>query len=265
MNPLTLLQGSQMPTLCLMSGALGSIIGSFLGVVAERIPPLVKEEEGAGNLLFPASHCPVCSHRLSWWENIPVLSWCALRGRCRCCNAAIPARLLFLELSSAFFFALTAAFAPSLAGLLALWVLWCGLLPLATIDAKHMLLPDCLTQPLLWAGLLYHALSHTLPLTDALYGAAAGYLSLWLIYWAFRLTTGREGLGYGDFKLLAALGAWCGWQALPSLLLAAALSGIALYFLFYKAVKENSVIPFGPMLSLAGLTIFILQILQFTF
>ncbi|MFP5974445.1 prepilin peptidase [Enterobacter mori] len=265
MNPLALLQGSQMPALCLMSGALGSIIGSFLGVVAERIPPLVKEEEGAGNLLFPASHCPVCSHRLSWWENIPVLSWCALRGRCRCCNAAIPARLLFLELSSAFFFALTAAFAPSLAGLLALWVLWCGLLPLATIDAKHMLLPDCLTQPLLWAGLLYHALSHTLPLTDALYGAIAGYLSLWLIYWGFRLTTGREGLGYGDFKLLAALGAWCGWQALPSLLLAAALSGIALYFLFYKAVKENSVIPFGPMLSLAGLTIFILQILQFTF
>lgn len=265
MNPLTLLQGSQMPALCLMSGALGSIIGSFLGVVAERIPPLVKEEEGAGNLLFPASHCPVCSHRLSWWENIPVLSWCALRGRCRCCNAAIPARLLFLELSSAFFFALTAAFAPSLAGLLALWVLWCGLLPLATIDAKHMLLPDCLSQPLLWAGLLYHALSHTLPLTDALYGAIAGYLSLWLIYWGFRLTTGREGLGYGDFKLLAALGAWCGWQALPSLLLAAALSGIALYFLFYKAVKENSVIPFGPMLSLAGLTIFILQILQFTF
>ncbi|WP_284047632.1 prepilin peptidase [Enterobacter mori] len=265
MNPLALLQGSQMPALCLMSGALGSIIGSLLGVVAERIPPLVKEEEGAGNLLFPASHCPVCSHRLSWWENIPVLSWCALRGRCRCCNAAIPARLLFLELSSAFFFALTAAFAPSLAGLLALWVLWCGLLPLATIDAKHMLLPDCLTQPLLWAGLLYHALSHTLPLTDALYGAIAGYLSLWLIYWGFRLTTGREGLGYGDFKLLAALGAWCGWQALPSLLLAAALSGIALYFLFYKAVKENSVIPFGPMLSLAGLTIFILQILQFTF
>jgi general secretion pathway protein O/leader peptidase (prepilin peptidase)/N-methyltransferase len=265
MNPLTLLQGSQMAALCLMSGALGSIIGSFLGVVADRIPPLVKEEEGAGNLLFPASHCPVCSHRLSWWENIPVLSWCALRGRCRCCNAAIPVRLLFLELSSAFFFALTAAFAPSLAGLLALWVLWCGLLPLATIDAKHMLLPDCLTQPLLWAGLLYHALSLTLPLTDALYGAIAGYLSLWLIYWGFRLTTGREGLGYGDFKLLAALGAWCGWQALPSLLLAAALSGIALYFLFYKAVKENSVIPFGPMLSLAGLTIFILQTLQFTF
>ncbi|MEP8939514.1 A24 family peptidase [Enterobacter mori] len=265
MNPLTLLQGSQMAALCLMSGALGSIIGSFLGVVADRIPPLVKEEEGAGNLLFPASHCPVCSHRLSWWENIPVLSWCALRGRCRCCNAAIPVRLLFLELSSAFFFALTAAFAPSLAGLLALWVLWCGLLPLATIDAKHMLLPDCLTQPLLWAGLLYHALSLTLPLTDALYGAIAGYLSLWLIYWGFRLTTGREGLGYGDFKLLAALGAWCGWQALPSLLLAAALSGIALYFLFYKAVKENSVIPFGPMLSLAGLVIFILQTLQLTF
>lgn len=144
-------------------------------------------------------------------------------------------------------------------------MLWCGLLPLAVIDAKHLLLPDCLTQPLLWAGLLSHALFHQLPLTDALYGAAAGYLSLWLMYWAFRLSTGREGLGYGDFKLLAALGAWCGWQALPSLLLAAALSGIALYFLFYKSVKENSVIPFGPMLSLAGLVIFILQTLHVTF
>ncbi|HEC5278614.1 TPA: prepilin peptidase [Enterobacter cloacae] len=265
MSPLMLLREGNLPALCLMSGALGGIIGSFLGVVAERIPPLVKEEEGAGNLLFPASHCPECGHPLSWWENIPVLSWCGLRGRCRCCKAAIPVRLLLLELSSALFFALTAAFAPSLTTLIALWVLWCGLLPLATIDAKHMLLPDCLTQSLLWAGLLYHALCHTLPLTDALYGAVAGYLSLWLVYWAFRLTTGREGLGYGDFKLLAALGAWCGWQALPSLLLAAALSGIALYCLFYKAVKKNNVIPFGPMLSLAGLVIFILQTLQLTF
>lgn len=141
MNPLTLLQGSQMPALCLLSGALGGIIGSFLGVVVERIPPLVKGEEGAGNLLFPASHCPACSHPLSWWENIPILSWCALRGRCRCCKTAIPGRLLLLELSSALFFALTAAFAPSAAALLSLWVLWCGLLPLAAIDAKHMLLP----------------------------------------------------------------------------------------------------------------------------
>lgn len=259
MNPLTLLQGSQMPALCLLSGALGGIIGSFLGVVVERIPPLVKGEEGAGDLLFPASHCPACSHPLSWWENIPILSWCALRGRCRCCKTAIPGRLLLLELSSALFFALTAAFAPSAAALLSLWVLWCGLLPLAAIDAKHMLLPDCLTQPLLWAGLLTHGLCHHLPLTDAVFGAVAGYVSLWLIYWLFRLTTGREGLGYGDFKLLAALGAWCGWQALPSLLLAAALSGIVLYCLFYKSVNENSVIPFGPMLSLAGLVIFILQ------
>lgn len=265
MNSLTLLQGSQMSALCLLSGTLGGIIGSFLGVVVERIPPLIKEEEGAGNLLFPASHCPACSHTLAWWENIPVLSWCCLRGRCRCCQTAIPLRLLLLELSSALFFALTAAYAASAAALMSLWVLWCGLLPLATIDAKHMLLPDCLTQSLLWAGLLNHALFHTLPLSDALFGAAAGYLSLWLLYWAFRLTTGREGLGYGDFKLLAALGAWCGWQALPSLLLAAALSGIALYFVFYKAVKENSVIPFGPLLSLAGLVIFILQTLQFTF
>jgi len=265
MNPLLLMREGHMPALCLMSGALGGIIGSFLGVVVERIPPLVKGEEGAGNLLFPASHCPECAHPLSWWENIPVLSWCGLRGRCRSCKAPIPLRLLLLELSSALFFALTTAFAPSLLALFSLWVLWCGLLPLASIDAKHFLLPDCLTQPLLWAGLLFPALFHTLPLTDALYGAVAGYLSLWLVYWAFRLATGREGLGYGDFKLLAALGAWCGWQALPSLLLVAALSGIAVYFIFYKTVKENNVIPFGPLLSLAGMVIFILQMLHFTF
>ncbi len=230
MNPLTLLQGSQMPALCLMSGALGSIIGSFLGVVAERIPPLVKEEEGR----------VICCFRPPTVLSVLIAS---PGGRTFLFSAGAPCVVAAAAVTQRYrrgcyslncrarSFALTAAFAPSLAGLLALWVLWCGLLPLATIDAKHMLLPDCLTQPLLWAGLLYHALSHTLPLTDALYGAAAGYLSLWLIYWAFRLTTGREGLGYGDFKLLAALGAWCGWQALPSLLLAAALSGIALYFL----------------------------------
>ena len=265
MNSLTLLQGSQMPALCLLSGTLGGIIGSFLGVVVERIPPLIKEEEGAGNLLFPASHCPACSHTLAWWENIPVLSWCCLRGRCRCCQTAIPLRLLLLELSSALFFALTAAYAPSAAALMSLWVLWCGLLPLAAIDAKHMLLPDCLTQPLLWAGLLIHALGSALSLRDALFGAVAGYLSLWLLYWGFRLTTGREGLGYGDFKLLAALGAWCGWQALPSIELIAALCGIMGYLASGNLNKNNQTISFGPYLSLAGIVVFIMQAFAVTF
>jgi len=139
------------------------------------------------------------------------------------------------------------------------------LLPLAMIDWQHQLLPDCLTQPLLWAGLLLHLVDHTLPLKDALVGAVAGYLSLWSLYWAFRLLTGREGLGYGDFKLLAALGAWCGWQALPTLELIAALSGIVGYFATRHANKNNRIISFGPYLAFAGMTVFVYQVACSTF
>lgn len=265
MNPLMLLQQASLPGLCVMSGALGAILGSFLGVVAERIPPLVMEEEGAGNLLFPASHCPDCHHALSAWENIPIISWCALRGRCRQCHSAIPLRLLLVEVCSALFFAASAALAPSFTALIALWLMWSLLLPLVVIDARHMLLPDCLTQPLLWTGLMFHALFRTLPLTDAIYGAAAGYLSLWLVYWAFRLLTGREGLGYGDFKLLAALGAWCGWQALPSIVLIAALGGIIMHCLLKPFENKNNLISFGPYIAFSGLVVFISQILHLIF
>ncbi|MBG0637701.1 prepilin peptidase [Enterobacter asburiae] len=260
MNPLMLLQQASLPGLCVMSGALGAILGSFLGVVAERIPPLVMEEEGAGNLLFPASHCPECHHALSAWENIPIISWCALRGRCRHCHSAIPLRLLLVEVCSALFFAASAALAPSFTALIALWLMWSLLLPLVVIDARHMLLPDCLTQPLLWTGLMFHALFLTLPLTDVIYGAVAGYLSLWLVYWAFRLLTGREGLGYGDFKLLAALGAWCGWQALPSIVLIAALGGIIMHCLLKPFENKNNLISFGPYIAFSGLVVFIAQI-----
>lgn len=260
MNSLMLLQQANLPGLSVMSGALGAILGSFLGVVAERIPPLVMEEEGAGNLLFPASHCPECNHALSAWENIPIISWCALRGRCRHCHSAIPLRLLLVEVCSALFFAASAALAPSFLALIALWVMWSLLLPLVVIDARHMLLPDCLTQPLLWTGLMFHALFRTLPLTDAIYGAVAGYLSLWLVYWAFRLLTGREGLGYGDFKLLAALGAWCGWQALPSIVLIAALGGIIMHCLLKPFENKNNLISFGPYIAFSGLVVFIAQI-----
>ncbi len=139
------------------------------------------------------------------------------------------------------------------------------LLPLAMIDWQHQLLPDCLTQPLLWAGLVLHAIDHTLPLRDALFGAVAGYLSLWLLYWAFRLIAGREGLGYRDFKLLAALGAWCGWQALPSIELAAALSGIVGYFAVNNLNKNNLTISFGTYLAFSGIVVFISQQFAFTF
>lgn len=243
----------------IMSAILGAITGSFLGVVAERVPPMVMEEEGCGNLLFPGSHCPVCQHSLSAWENIPLLSWLLLRGRCRRCRTAIPFQVLLIELFTALFFGVTAWAVPDMESLFSLWLLGSFLLPLTMIDWKHQLLPDCLTQPLLWAGLLIHMLSSALPLRDAVLGAVAGYLSLWLIYWGFRLTTGREGLGYGDFKLLAALGAWCGWQALPSVVLIAALSGIVGYFALNTSDKNNQTLSFGPYLSLAGVVIFIVQ------
>ena len=253
------------PALCAASGVLGAIFGSFLGVVVERLPGWMREEEGAGNLLYPPSHCPACQHRLRWWENIPLVSWLMLRGRCRCCRSAIPLRVLMVELLSALFFALSAWLTPDLPVLLALWLLWCGLLPLAMIDLRERLLPDCLTQPLLWCGLLLNLHTHLLPLTDALDGAVAGYLALWLVYQGHRLVTGREGLGYGDFKLLAALGAWCGWQALPSILLLAALGGILGWAICFRHQDNDNVIPFGPFLAFAGLTIFILQHAIFTF
>lgn len=253
------------PGICAASSVLGAILGSFLGVVVERLPGWMREEAGAGNLLYPPSHCPACQHRLRWWENIPLVSWLMLGGRCRCCRVRIPLRVLMAELLSGLFFALSAWLIPGLPVLLALWLLWCGLLPLAMIDLRERLLPDCLTQPLLWAGLLLNLHVHLLPLSDALYGAVAGYLALWLVYQGHRLITGREGLGYGDFKLLAALGAWCGWQALPSILLLAALGGILGWVLCFRHQEDDTLIPFGPFLALAGLTIFILQHAFFTF
>ena len=248
-----------------MSAILGGIVGSFLGVVAERVPDMVMEEEDGGNLLFPASHCPACQHALAAWENIPLVSWLVLHGRCSRCGTAIPLRIFLFELFSALFFGITAWCMPDVPALFSLWLLAAFLLPLAMIDWRHQLLPDCLTQPLLWAGLLLHAFDYTLPLRDALFGAVAGYLSLWLLYWAFRLTTGREGLGYGDFKLLAALGAWCGWQALPMIELIAALGGIIGYFALTHSNKNNLTISFGPYLSFAGIVVFIGQQFAFTF
>lgn len=265
MNALMLVRESYPAGFAVMSGVFGAIIGSFLGVVADRVPGMVMEEEGGGNLLFPASHCPACQHRLAVWENIPLVSWLCLRGRCSRCGSTIPLSVWLVELFSGLFFGVTAWCMPNLETLLALWLLAAFLLPLAMIDWQHQLLPDCLTQPLLWAGLLIHAMGTSLPLRDALFGAVAGYLSLWLLYWAFRLCTGREGLGYGDFKLLAALGAWCGWQALPSLELIAALGGIIGYFALNNLNKNNLTISFGPYLSFAGIVVFIGQQFAFTF
>ncbi|HDS9359943.1 TPA: prepilin peptidase [Enterobacter chengduensis] len=261
MNTLMLVRESCPAGFSAMSGILGAIVGSFLGLVADRVPAMMMDDESRTNLLFPGSHCPACGHSLKAWENIPLVSWLMLRGRCSHCRSAIPLRLFLIEAVTALFFGVSAWCIADIQALCALWLMAAFLLPLTLIDRQHLLLPDCLTQPLLWAGLLIHAFSGSLPLRDALVGAVAGYLSLWLLYWGFRLATGREGLGYGDFKLLAALGAWCGWQALPSIVLIAALSGILGYFLMNKSDKNNLVISFGPYLSFAGIAVFISQLL----
>ncbi|MFO6418875.1 prepilin peptidase [Hylemonella sp. W303a] len=276
---------------------LGLLIGSFLNVVVHRLPKMMERQwhaelnsaatataanpdsplptpqpEPEFSLLRPRSHCPRCCHVLRWHENIPLLSYAVLRGRCSACHGSIGLRYPLLELGTALLFAGCAALSgpTQLVNVLA----WCGfcavLLALALIDLDTYLLPDPLTQPLLWTGLGGAALGWTgTALIDAFWGAAAGYLSLWLLATAFRWTTGREGMGHGDFKLLAALGGWLGWAALPPLLLLAsslgALVGLTLLWRQRRAtpqIMQNDsatraplYIPFGPFLAAAGLVI----------
>ena len=207
------------------------------------------------NLATPSSHCPQCQHRLAWWENLPVLSFVALKGRCHACHARIGWRYPAIELFTAL--ALAACFQHW--GLSLQAVVWSGfvgtLLALAVIDWDTTFLPDPMTQPLTWAGLIVAALGLSgLSLSDALWGAVAGYLSLWMVYWLFKLCTGKEGMGYGDFKLFAALGAWFGWAALIPLILLASLAGIAVGLVLQRRqqLREQHYIPFGPFLAMAA-------------
>lgn len=207
------------------------------------------------NLMEPGSSCPHCGHRLAWYELFPVLSWIALRGRCSSCKAAISARYPLVEAAVAALWAWAVwQWGPDIKALA-----WAGfgttLLALALIDWDTTLLPDVMTLPLLWAGLVAAALGWSgLDLNTAFWGAVSGYLVLWVTYQAFRLVTGREGMGFGDFKLLAALGAWFGWMALPTLLLLASVSGLAggLLMRLKGGLREGGYFPFGPFLVLAG-------------
>ncbi|WP_323058845.1 prepilin peptidase [Aeromonas hydrophila] len=247
------------------------MIGSFLNVVIHRLPIMLEREwqaeylgyfnpetqpqqEEHYNLMVPRSACPHCGHAITAMENIPLLSWLWLKGRCRECQAPISARYPLVELLTALLSLVVAAtFAPGwglLAALLLTWVL----LALTFIDLDKMLLPDQLTLPLLWGGLLFNLTGGFAPLADAVIGAMAGYLVLWSLYWAFKLLTGKEGMGYGDFKLLAALGAWLGWQALPIVLLLSSLVGafIGIGLILLRNHHQNKPIPFGPYLAIAG-------------
>jgi len=254
----------------LVAALFGLLVGSFLNVVIHRIPKMMQREsdnyvaQESGkepphtdryNLMVPRSACPHCGHQITAMENIPVISWLALRGKCRKCKAPISARYPAVELLTGVLAGLLVwTFGSGLAGLATLLFLFL-LVAMTFIDIDTQLLPDDLTYPLLWAGLLVNLNGTFVPLQDAVIGAAAGYLVLWAVYWLFKLVTGKEGMGYGDFKLLAALGAWLGWQMLPTIILLSsvvgALVGISL-IVFAKRGRDKP-IPFGPYLAAAGL------------
>ena len=251
-------------------GIIGLLVGSFLNVVIYRLPKMMERQwaaevaefkgetlpdEAVFNLMLPRSKCPKCAHQIKWYENIPVLSYLFLRGKCSACKTPISMRYPMVELvTGALFFYCIWRWGLTPTGLA-----WCGfsatLLSLSMIDWDTTLLPDDMTLPLLWAGLLLAALKVTnVSLESATWGAAAGYFSLWLIYWIFKLVTGKEGMGYGDFKLFAALGAWFGWQALIPIILMASVIGaiIGIALKFSSKLREGGYIPFGPFLGLAG-------------
>ena len=251
------------------AAALGLFVGSFLNVVIHRLPKMMERgwneqcAELAGrepdaapryNLAVPRSACPSCGHAITAIENVPVLSWLALRGRCSACKARISPRYPVVELAAgALALAAVWQFGPTWKGLAACLFLW-TLLALAFIDADTQLLPDDLTLPLLWGGLFANLFGLFVPLSSAVIGAIAGYLSLWTVYWLFKLVRGKEGMGYGDFKLLAAIGAWLGWPMLPQVVLVSsvlgAVGGIAM--IVARGRDRASPLPFGPWLAGAG-------------
>lgn len=249
---------------------LGALIGSFLNVVIYRLPVMMERawedeiavaqggepvERERFNLIVPRSRCGQCGHVITALENIPLLSWLFLRGRCSACGTRISGRYPLVEVFTALLFAACAwTFGPTLQTVAAM-VFCATLVALAGIDLDTQLLPDQLTLPLLWLGLFLNIFGFFARLPDAVIGAAAGYLVLWSVYWLFKLATGREGMGYGDFKLLGALGAWFGWQALPMLLLVSSVVGavIGIAILVIQKKGRHTAIAFGPYLTIAGL------------
>ncbi len=254
------------PWLCL---ALGLCIGSFLNVVIYRLPKIMQHdwelqcaelrgekppEQKPFSLALPRSHCPACARPIPALQNIPLVSYLALRGKCAACGVRISPRYPLIEAMGGLAGACAAwHFGFGLAAFAAMAFLWC-MIALAFIDFDTQLLPDSITLPLVWAGLLLNLAGTFTDLGSAVIGAAAGYLSLWCVYWGFRLATGKEGMGFGDFKLLAAVGAWLGWQMLPLVVLASsfvgAIAGIAL--MLFARHGRNVPIPFGPYLAVAG-------------
>lgn len=253
-----------------LAGLFGLVVGSFLNVVILRLPVMmerqwrkqcaefagtpVDENEARFDLISPPSHCPGCGHRIRPWENIPVLGWLMLKGRCSSCARPISPRYPIIELATAVLSMVIAwHYGASWTCLAALFLTW-ALIVLSVIDYDHQLLPDSITLPMLWTGLLLGQFGLFAGPTDSVIGAAAGYLSLWSVYWLFRLVTGKEGMGHGDFKLLAMLGAWTGWQLLLPIILISSVIGaiVGIGLILFRGRERGKPIPFGPYLAAAG-------------
>jgi len=258
--------------LIVAAGVVGLMVGSFLNVVIHRLPKMMEYDEAnyiaevrgeplphpeRYNLMVPRSACPNCGHLIAPWENIPVISYLFLGGKCKSCKAPIGIRYPLVELATAVLSALAMwHFGPTAQAVAAIAMIW-ALVALFMIDADTQLLPDQITLPLLWLGLLLNLQGLFVPLTDAVTGAAAGYLLLWSVYWLYKLVRGREGMGHGDFKLMGALGAWFGWQALPALILMSSVVGAVLggAMLVFHRKSSDTTFPFGPYIAGAGLII----------
>lgn len=259
------------PTLyILIVSLLGLIVGSFLNVVIHRLPKIMdrewrsqclsflemetQQEQESYSLSRPSSHCPKCKHPISAFENVPVISFLIQRGKCRHCGEPISWRYPIIEMITALLSgAIAYYFGISSAAIFALLLTW-ALVALTVIDLDHQLLPDTITLPFLWLGLLLSTQNVFTDMQSSIIGAAIGYLTLWSIYWSFKLFTGKEGMGYGDFKLLALFGAWFGWQSLPLIIILSAGVGavVGIALILFKNHHRQQPIPFGPYLASAG-------------
>ena len=265
---------SNLPAAIFVVGIFGLLVGSFLNVVIYRVPVMLEREwtsqcktllesgdtckadadSPAFNLITPNSHCPKCDAPIKAWQNIPVISYLMLGGKCSNCKTSISKRYPIIEFVTGLLSCLVIwHFGFSWQGGTMLLLTW-ALIALTMIDFDHQLLPDNITLPFLWLGLIANSFGIFCSLPDALWGAVFGYLSLWAVYWLFKLVTGKEGMGYGDFKLLAVLGAWFGWQMLPLIILLSSLVGaiVGIFLLVLKNKGKSAPIPFGPYLAAAG-------------
>ena len=253
-----------------LTALLGALVGSFLNVVIHRLPVMMERQwrdhcaelldmpdlappDEPFNLVRPRSRCPSCGHLIAAWQNIPVVSYLLLRGRCAACGSHISSRYPIVELlTAALSVAVVWRLGPNVQALCALGLTW-ALIALTFIDLEHQLLPDGITQPFLWAGIALSLPGVFVDSRTSIIGALAGYLALWTFYWVFRLLTGKQGMGYGDFKLLALLGAWLGWQSLPLVILISSVSGALAGAVLILSGQDRTVpIPYGPHLAMGG-------------